>query len=276
VSGRNSINASQFAGPVSLTGGSGNDVLRGGSAADEINGNGGNDSIQGGSGDDVLNGGNNDDTIEGGAGADLLNGGNNIDSLFGNTIGNFNDGEVDTLNGNDGNDNLAPSFTDPDVTDEGLGRGGIVIQGTDGDDVIVVRRRVGPSGPEAVVVMNGVESSVLYLNGETIQVYAGKGNDIVVMDESTAVTWSALLYGEEGKDLLVGASRGDYIDGGDGKDTLMGLAGDDTLVGGDGRDEIDGGAGADIVQAIDGSVDLIYVDADDLVAKDKKDDLIWV
>jgi len=154
--------------------------------------------------------------------------------------------------------------------------GGLVVQGTDGDDIIVVRREVGPSGPLAVVVINGVESSVLFLNGETVRVYAGKGNDIVVMDESAAVTWSAQFYGEQGHDLLVGASRGDYLDGGDGNDILMGRAGDDTLVGGAGRDELRGGSGADIVQAVGCGIDRIYVDFDDLVAKDKKDELIWV
>jgi Ca2+-binding RTX toxin-like protein len=56
----------------------------------------------------------------------------------------------------------------------------------------------------------------------------------------------------------------------------MGRAGDDTLVGGAGRDELHGESGADIVQAVGGGIDMIYVDFDDLVAKDKKDQLIWV
>ena len=161
------------------------------------------------------------------------------------------------------------------MLNEGTGTGGIVVQGTNGDDVIVIRRRVGPTGAEAVIVINGVESVVSYTNGETVQVYAGKGDDVVRMDESTAVTWSAQLYGEQGKDLLVGAGRGDYLDGGAGKDTLMGLAGDDTLAGGEGKDELHGGAGADDIQAVEGGIDWIYLDAADLVAKDENDGLVW-
>lgn len=234
ATGQNTINASGASFPVTLTGGSGNDNLLGGSAADVINGGGGND------------------TIQGGAGPDLLNGGDNDDSLFGFTIGDFTDGASDVMNGDAGND-FGSGQDAGDAFFQGTGTGGLVVQGTDGDDVIVIRRRVTAGGPEAVLQINGVESAVRYSNGQTIRVFAGKGNDVVVMDESTAVTWSSQLYGEAGNDTLIGASRGDLLDGGNGKDALLGLGGDDTLVGGKGDDALNGGAGADLLLGEDGN-----------------------
>jgi Ca2+-binding RTX toxin-like protein len=164
--------------------------------------------------------------------------------------------------------------------------------------VIVIRRRVGPSGAEAVVVINGVETAVAYRNGETVQVLAGKGNDVVITDESTAVTWSAKLFGEGGNDILIGAGRADVLDGGAGDDVLVGNGGDDILRGGAGEDVLDGGAGADVLdggagndqldggagadamiggagkdafEARDGEIDYLFVDSSD---KKKKRDAL--
>ena len=72
----------------------------------------------------------------------------------------------------------------------------------------------------------------------------------------------------------MGASRGDYLDGGTGNDTLSGRAGTTPWSAGRASDEVHGGAGADIVEAVGGGIDWIYVDIDDLVAKDKKT-LVW-
>lgn len=254
----NTLNASTFTlGRVTLIGAGGNDVLLGGSQ------------------NDLLSGGTGNDTITGGTGADQLFGGDGDDQLYGTSQAVTKDGASDIMNGNIGDDFGSGQDTG-DVFNEEDGGGGLVVRGTDGDDIIVISRRVGTNGPEAVLNINGVESSVVYLNGETIRVFAGKGNDIVVMDESTAVTWSAQLYGEQGHDLLVGASRGDYLDGGEGRDTLLGQAGADTLIGGAGSDEVHGGAGVDIIQAVGSGNDWIHLDLYDLVAMDKKDLLIWV
>lgn len=53
------------------------------------------------------------------------------------------------------------------------------------------------------------------------------------------------LYGEDGKDKILGGSKKDYIYGGAGNDTLLGNAGDDQIKGGGGYDLIDGGKGND-------------------------------
>jgi Ca2+-binding RTX toxin-like protein len=66
-----------------ITGGSGNDIITGSSAANTISGGGGNDTIAGGAGNDKLIGESGSDTIAGGAGNDVLDGGKNTDALNG-------------------------------------------------------------------------------------------------------------------------------------------------------------------------------------------------
>lgn len=60
---------------VTITGGTGNDVLEGNAAKDTINGGAGNDILRGMGGTDTLNGGDGDDALVGGGGLDTLTGG---------------------------------------------------------------------------------------------------------------------------------------------------------------------------------------------------------
>ncbi len=100
----NRIDASRFAGQVTLEGGKGNDTLLGGSkddvlygttfgerafgrhhdGNDVLNGGGGNDELHGGWGNDTLNGGIGDDWLDGGDGADSLKGEKGRDILISN------------------------------------------------------------------------------------------------------------------------------------------------------------------------------------------------
>ena len=57
----------------------------------------------------------------------------------------------------------------------------------------------------------------------------------------------ATQTGTDGRDVLIGRSDDDFIDGGDGNDWIIGGNGWDVLNGGDGRDFIGGGAGDDIL-----------------------------
>jgi Ca2+-binding RTX toxin-like protein len=66
-----------------LTGGSGNDLLRGNAAANIIHGGGGNDTIEGAAGNDALYGDAGLDLIYGGTGNDMLVGGLGADTLVG-------------------------------------------------------------------------------------------------------------------------------------------------------------------------------------------------
>ncbi len=122
-----SIDARQFTGATTLTGGAGNDTILGGSGTDSILGNGGddvllggngNDSILGGSGNDILLGGAGDDSLSGSTtlsannptadGADTILGGAGKDHLFGGLGNDILSGEDDndTLSGDGGTDSL--------------------------------------------------------------------------------------------------------------------------------------------------------------------------
>src|SRR3546814_20935983 len=62
-------------GSLNVTGGAGDDAIRGGAKADVLNGGAGDDILLGGAGDDTINGGDGDEVIFGGAGADIMHGG---------------------------------------------------------------------------------------------------------------------------------------------------------------------------------------------------------
>jgi RTX calcium-binding nonapeptide repeat (4 copies) len=69
--------------PVTMRGGSGNDVLVGGSGPDKLVGGPGADKLLGRDGDDLLLGGDGSDTLVGGPGNDVLHGGPALDRLWG-------------------------------------------------------------------------------------------------------------------------------------------------------------------------------------------------
>ena len=110
-----------------------------------------------------------------------------------------------------------------------------------------------------------------YLQGETITVFAGGGNDTVTMDPSAFGFWKGIFFGEAGNDTLTGGDLADYLHGGSGNDTLRGGAGDDTIIGWSGVDVLDGQAGADRVISRDGQLDLLSADVLDIVDRDAFD-----
>ncbi len=88
-----------------VSGGTGNDVIRGNIASNTLKGGSGNDSLFGVDGDDTLFGGVGTDRLNGGAGDDALAGGAGSDTLIGGT-------DNDTLAGGDGNDSLSGGEND--------------------------------------------------------------------------------------------------------------------------------------------------------------------
>ena len=68
---------------LTITGGGGEDTIKGGDANDSIHGGQQNDTIEGGEGNDTLRGGNHNDSLIGGEGDDLLRGENAADTLDG-------------------------------------------------------------------------------------------------------------------------------------------------------------------------------------------------
>jgi Ca2+-binding RTX toxin-like protein len=98
---------------MTIDGGSGNDLLTGGSARSVIIGGTGNDALYGGAGDDVLLGGDGNDDLCGGDGNDVLVGGNGNDILAGGDgrdviIGSQ---DNDQLNGGNDEDVLIGGYT---------------------------------------------------------------------------------------------------------------------------------------------------------------------
>ena len=85
------------------------------------------------------------------------------------------------------------------------------------------------------------------------------GNDVVRggdgNDEINGRGGADILYGGIGTDALYGDTGRDHLYGGLGSDLLRGFYGDDFLDGGDGTDDGDGGAGTDQCVALETSVD---------------------
>jgi Ca2+-binding RTX toxin-like protein len=204
-----------------VTGGSGNDVLRGHpTSGDTLNGGPGNDTLSGLGGTDLLNGGPGDDILAGGAGNDALNGEDGTDTADFASAGSAGV-RVNLATGSasgEGNDTLTgiegvagSAFADTITGDAGpnslSGRGGNdAIQGAAGDDTI--------NGSDGGDELGG--------NG---------GNDTV--------------SGGTGADSLRGDSGDDTLSGGPGADSLNGGGGGDTISGGSGKDDMRGGAGTD-------------------------------
>lgn len=208
------------AGPVTLDGGAGRDVLsyaaapaavvvhlgdalqNGGAAAghlilsvEGIEGSPFADRLTGGAGDDALWGGSGDDTLAGGAGNDTLDGGAGIDTAV---------------------------FSAPRsavvVVAEGAG---FRLTGPDGTDLI--------SGMEWVQFADGLIGISALQQAPRPAPTAG--------DDS-------LSFGD-GDDLADLLGGNDTAEGGAGADTLRGGAGNDALFGGEGADVLDGGPGND-------------------------------
>ncbi|WP_165614667.1 cadherin-like domain-containing protein, partial [Sinorhizobium alkalisoli] len=67
---------------ITITGGTGNDILVGGGGNDTLSGGGGNDWLIGGAGNDTIDGGTGNDLLDGGAGNNILTGGAGNDTFF--------------------------------------------------------------------------------------------------------------------------------------------------------------------------------------------------
>jgi Ca2+-binding RTX toxin-like protein len=194
-----------------ITGTSGDDLLRGGA---------GNDILRGGNGNDVLMGGDGDDVLIGGAGNDVLMGGAGNDSaIYGGSISDYEisrnaDGTlsiVDRLGGErDGSDRL-----------------------------IDIERVVFADGSLSV-------SDLVFGADGKLQTPVTGGN---TAGPGTGGTGSSvpgqLITGTSGDDVLRGGAGNDVLSGGDGNDSIDGGAGDDVLIGGGGDDRLAGGSGVD-------------------------------
>ncbi|HEY6640751.1 hypothetical protein [Povalibacter sp.] len=214
---------------ANLFGGAGNDVLTGGSGADQLFGQADNDTLLGKGGNDLL---------FGGAGNDTLVGGDGDDQMFG-------EAGDDRMIWNPGDDT--------DLAEGGAGIDTVEVNGGNGAEVFTATAngtrvrfdRVSPApfsidigtSEKLVVNMNGGDDSfsatgnLAALIGVTVD--GGAGNDTIL--------------GSNGQDALSGGTGNDFIDGQQGNDTAFLGAGDDVFQWdpGDGSDIVEGQAGTD-------------------------------
>ncbi|ADV60721.1 hypothetical protein Isop_0124 [Isosphaera pallida ATCC 43644] len=293
------------AGDDLLHGGIGNDSLLGDSGDDTLEGGDGDDTLEGGSGRNLLDGGAGDDLLVhrlDANGFDLMTGGpgndtvsvlgtaggdsfqlapltnqpgrfsvaaNGADRLEGGTV------EVVALNGGVGDDrfvvaDLAATGLQRVDLEGGAGNDAFTIQGTNGDDAILVSR---PSvgGPVEVAGLAAL-ARVIDPAGftETLRVEGLVGNDLILTDSPASLALRLIFDGGDGNDTLgfadpvpPGPAGGVSLLGGDGNDLLQGGAGDDSLLGGDGNDTLLGGDGNDLLQGGAGDDSLLGGDGND-------------
>ncbi len=220
---------------VEMRGGEGDDVLRSGIYADNLQ--------DGGPGNDTLAAGDSGYVLRGGDGDDRL-----LTSVDG----------VGTLDGGGGNDYLEPQGTRESIN------------GGTGLDTLSYRLDCcQPAGP-ATVSLDGVandghngpagdsdnvSSDIEVITGsplgDSLRGDAG-ANFFHGADGADTLAGGAgddYLYGEAGDDQLTGGAGNDQLDGGRGDDAVSGGEGADKLKGGRGKDILDGGAGDDVINA---------------------------
>jgi Ca2+-binding RTX toxin-like protein len=183
----------------------GNDVLTGGAGDDTLKGDEGNDRLTGGAGFDHLNGGTGNDILNGGAGQDYMNGGTGNDTYY---VDELNEG-VDEYDG-DGIDKVISSVN--------------YYLGIDIENLTLTGNATLGDGNELdnIIIGNSLINNHLYGNYGDDVLIGGAGHDE--------------LIGAEGDDQLTGGLGYDFLDGGNGDDTLNGGAGVDIMIGSAGSD----------------------------------------
>ena len=249
--------------------GSGNDRVRGTSAANSLYGGAGKDELAGLGGDDWLDGEIGDDVLAGGSGNDILIGGAGFDIAsyeeeaagvlvdlgqvgFQNTGGAGSDllqdieGVIgsqhdDWLIGNDGNNQLFGGLGQDQMFG---GDGADILDGGGGNDNLF-----GGNSNDVLIGGDGIDwASYLFqttgvlvdLNTQNAQNTIGAGLDTLIGIENVAGTAHA--------DVLIGNSGANRLEGGSGNDVLTGGAGNDVLIAGNGNDTVNGGLGNDVLE----------------------------
>ncbi|MPZ44842.1 MAG: calcium-binding protein [Betaproteobacteria bacterium] len=218
---------------VNMFGGTGNDVLTGGSGADQIFGQADNDTLLGKGGADFL---------FGGAGDDVLTGGDADDRVFGES-GNdrmiWNPGDdTDLFEGGAGID-----------TAEVNGGGGSEQFTTTANGTRVRFDRINPA-PFAIDIGTS-ENLVVNMNG---------GDDSFSATGNLAALIKITVDGGAGNDTILGSNGADILIGGDGNDFIDGQQGNDVAFLGDGEDvfQWDPGDGSDTVEGQDGIDTMLF------------------
>jgi Ca2+-binding RTX toxin-like protein len=231
------------AGPHTINGGSGDDLIYGSVLDDNIDGGAGFDKVFGGDGRDSLSGGTQDDDLNGGAGNDTLLGNDGKDSLSGNEDDDLLEGGsgIDSLHGNAGKDQLWGNHNGADK-----------LFGDDGDDRLIGASQGDYSGG------NGTDTIVYYMSEGVLVSLDGATNDGVRDCPTGACPFGNVrpdiehVRGGSGDDIISGSGANNNIDGGSGSDKLLGMGGDDYLDAQTGTNQkLDGGPGKDTCVGFD-------------------------
>ena len=224
------------AGPNHYWGALGNDSLRGLDGDDLLFGGRGNDRIDGGNGRDRLVGGDGADVVRGGAGNDHLGSGSGqIETRE------ADDGDVDQLFGDAGDDILVAEARDRIDGGTGIDRLIMAIDGT-GSPVTHFNFSAAAGAAFAAVGLGtlvrsveSVEVNVRFAQpGSTLTGTAG--DDVLRLGISfNSPRLGGTVNGGAGDDTIFGSEHRDRLNGGPGDDILY-VATNDTLVGGPGAD----------------------------------------
>ena len=205
------------------------------------------DKIIGTERNEVLLGTDGDDIIIGLSGYDTLDGGEGSDTYIVNAD-DFNDRFVDFYNdsGLTGTDTILASEAGIDI---GIGSGFSPDSGIEAIDGLADSRIVGDNDAQ---LWDFSETAITGVSG----IFGNGGRDEIIgttlADNIDGGSGSDTLLGNAGDDALSGGFDSDFIYGGNGQDTIHGDEGHDTIEGGNGRDTIFGGVGHD---TIDGGSD---------------------
>ncbi len=211
IGSRHTMDAREFAGSVTLLGGSGDDYLLGSRQADFIAGGSGNDTLVAQDGRDTLFGEDGDDRLVGGPTGVVLQ-----ELAQGEPLTLWSSNGRTRLTGR-GNDRLVGTFV-----------GAFLIGGDNVDDVLDA------SGFDGSVTLLGEGGNDLLIGSARSDVFfGGNGNDTLI-----GLAGNDLLRGESGNDVLLGRSGDDSIFGGNGDDLMSGGGGLDILKGGPGSDRL--------------------------------------
>lgn len=226
-------------GADTLLGEAGDDRLFGGNGRDSLSGGAGNDLLDGGAAADTLDGGEGNDTLYGGLGADILQGGDGDDRLYGGNDADLLQGGdgADSLWGDAGNDTLDGGAGDDELYG---GAGNDSLLGGGGHDLLY-------GGDDADILRGEAGNDTLYggLGPDTLD--GGDGDDVLDGGPDTADDLRDVIFGGAGNDLIYGGGGNDSASGGAGNDTIYGGLGADTLIGNEGNDLISGGPGSDLI-----------------------------
>jgi Ca2+-binding RTX toxin-like protein len=275
----NMMNASAFAGSVTLNGNEGADVLTGGAGNDVLNGGLGNDMLTGGRGNDILIGGTGSDTL-----SETLAGASwDVDFVIQNNLlvtiqkdplplpTDETITETDFLSGIE-TANLTGSPQNDTFDATGWTVGSITVNGAGGDDIVRVQVPVPalppPAGGTVTVTDAGItftgSAGTITFNSIESAIVIGTGRDEIL--DASGFTGNTWLQGMGGNDVLR-SGRGSVIqilEGGDGDDRFefsQNLLLENTwLLGGEGTDTLDFSAFTSGV-----AVDLSNIGADQVV-----------